>query len=92
MQKNVGGMDRIARLVLGPVLVVVGVAGYAGMVALAVGPVPQALASVLVFLVGAILAVTGYVQVCPINRVLGLNTYRPQVAEEPATVEATPRD
>lgn len=30
MKKNVGGFDRIARLVIGPVLLVAGIAGYAG--------------------------------------------------------------
>lgn len=76
MKKNVGGMDRIARLVVGPVLVLAGIAGYAGFLALAVGPLPQALTSVIVFLVGTILLVTGLVQMCPLNRLLGLDTYR----------------
>lgn len=86
MHENVGGMDRIARLLVGPILVLVGVAGYAGIFALAVGPLPQALTSILVVLVGGILVVTGLVQKCPLNRVLGFNTYRQQEAttsEEP---------
>lgn len=91
MQKNVGGLDRIARLILGPVLVLAGVAGYAGLVTLAVGPVPQALASALVVLVGAILVVTGAVQRCPINRLLGVNTYREPAAETSSAHGATPR-
>ena len=76
MEKNVGGMDRIARLVIGPVLVLAGVAGYAGLLVLAVGPFPQALTSVIVFLVGVILLVTGLVRKCPLNRAVGLDTYR----------------
>lgn len=76
MQKNVGGADRVARLVIGSVLLVVGVAGYAGLVGLAVGPVPQALASLLVVLVGAILLVTGITRWCPLNRLFGIDTYR----------------
>lgn len=76
MKKNVGGTDRIVRLVIGAVLVLAGIAGYAGFLALAVGPLPQALTSVIVFLVGTILVVTGIVQKCPLNRLLGLNTYR----------------
>lgn len=74
MHVNVGGYDRIARLVLGPVLFVVGLAGYAGLVSLAVGPVPQALGSLLLVLVGLILAVTGAVRRCPLNAAVGLNT------------------
>jgi len=76
MQKNVGGTDRIARLVIGPVLILAGVAGYAGLLALAVGPLPQALVAGIVLLVGAVLLVTGVVQQCPLNSVLGFNTYR----------------
>lgn len=78
MEKNVGGFDRIARLVVGPLLVLAGIAGYVGVLVLAFGPVPQALASVLVFLVGVILAVTGITQKCPLNRILGFDTYRPE--------------
>lgn len=76
MKKNVGGMDRIARLVVGPALILAGIAGYAGLLALAVGPLPQALTSVIVLLVGTILLVTGVVGKCPLNRLLGLDTYR----------------
>jgi hypothetical protein len=83
MEKNVGGADRIARLVLGPLLILAGVAGYAGLLALAVGPFPQALTSVVVFLVGVILLVTGLVQKCPMNRLLGFNTRGEQQASEP---------
>ena len=76
MKKNVGGADRIARLVVGPVLILSGIAGYAGLFALAVGPLPQTLTSVILFLVGAILLVTGLVQRCPANRIIGLDTHR----------------
>ena len=82
MEKSVGGMDRIARLVIGPVLVLAGVAGYAGLLVLAVGPFPQALTSVIVFLVGGILLVTGLVRKCPLNRGLGLDTHRQEEARE----------
>lgn len=74
MRVNVGGYDRIARLVLGPLLFVVGIVGYAGLVPLAVGPVPQAFGSLLLVLVGLILTVTGAVRRCPLNAVVGLNT------------------
>jgi len=74
MNKNVGGYDRIGRFVLGALLVVVGIAGYAGVVWVAVGPLPQALTSVVLVVIGVILLVTGGVQKCPINSVLGVNT------------------
>lgn len=89
MQKNVGGIDRIARLVIGPVLILAGIAGYAGLLALAVGPVSQALTSVVVLLVGTVLLVTGLVQRCPLNRLLRFNTYSQTDAgegEEPTTL------
>ncbi|MFB6172324.1 MAG: DUF2892 domain-containing protein [Haloarculaceae archaeon] len=76
MEKNVGGNDRVARLVLGPVLVIVAIAGYAGLVSLAVGPVPAALSAVVLGLIGVVFLVTGYTQKCVLNSVLGLDTYR----------------
>ncbi|MFW5938660.1 MAG: YgaP family membrane protein [Halanaeroarchaeum sp.] len=78
MNKNVGGYDRIGRFVIGAILLVVGIAGYVGMVRVAVGPVPQALMSLVLVLIGAILLVTGFTQRCPINSVLGLNTLNPR--------------
>ena len=77
MEKNVGGYDRIGRLVVGMLLLIVGIAGFAVGRAgelLAVGPIPQEVAAAIILLVGAILVVTGYLQQCPINRQLGINT------------------
>jgi hypothetical protein len=91
MKKNVGGMDRIARLVVGPLLIMTGVAGYVGLLTLAVGPLPQALTSVLVFLVGIILLVTGLVQKCSLNRVLGFNTYSQNETRESEALTASDR-
>ncbi|MFB6130334.1 MAG: DUF2892 domain-containing protein [Salinigranum sp.] len=87
MQKNVGGYDRIVRLVLGLLLVVVGVAGYAGLLALAVGPIPQALGSVIAFLVGAILLVTGYTETCLLYLPFGFSTRRADAESAPADGE-----
>jgi hypothetical protein len=75
MEKNVGGYDRKARLVLGPILVVVAVAAFVGLVTLASG----FLGAVLIWaalLVGAVFIVTATTQTCPLNSVLGINTYR----------------
>ena len=78
MEQNVGGYDRIGRLVVGMILLIVGIAGFAvgSAVSLAVGPIPQAVAAGIVLLVGAVLVVTGYLQQCPINRQLGIDTLR----------------
>lgn len=76
MEKNVGGYDRIGRFVIGAILVVTGIAGYAGAIPLAVRPVPQALAALVLVVIGAVLLATGYTQKCVINRVLGVNTNR----------------
>ena len=75
MNKNVGGTDRVARLVLGVVLIVAGIAGYAGLLPLAVGPLPQALTAVVVFVLGAVLLATGLARRCLLNRLVGLDTH-----------------
>lgn len=68
MERNVGGMDRTARIVIGMLAVGGGIAALAGY--LAVGAVIGAVALV----VGAILLVTGTTQRCPINEAAGLDT------------------
>jgi uncharacterized membrane protein HdeD (DUF308 family) len=78
MNPNVGGYDRIARLVIGAVLLIVGIVGYVGLLRVAVGPVPQALLALVLVLLGTILLVTGYTRKCVLTRILGLNTYRPR--------------
>lgn len=68
MNRNVGGLDRKARLVLGPLLLVVAAVSFIGF--LAVSPVIAAIA----FVVGAVLLVTGITQRCPANSILGVDT------------------
>ncbi|NKE37889.1 DUF2892 domain-containing protein [Natronococcus sp. JC468] len=75
MDKNVGGYDRGLRSVVGPVLVVVGLAGLAGVVTIAAGMIGTIFAALLIF-VGAVLTVTAVTQKCPMNTMLGINTYR----------------
>jgi hypothetical protein len=75
MEKNVGGIDRIARFVLGPALIIVGVAALAGLFSLAAGTTGLALAAVLL-VVGAVLTTTALTQKCPLNSLIGLNTFR----------------
>ena len=89
MQKNVGGYDRSARFVLGPVLIVLGVAAFSGVLTLAAGTVGLVLAGVAV-LIGAVLTVTAATQKCPLNTVIGLNTYRESTPDQPSTDETKP--
>lgn len=55
------------------------------------GPVPQALAAVVAFLIGAVLVVTGAVQKCPLNRLFGIDTYRSNTTVTESAPEAAPR-
>jgi hypothetical protein len=74
MTPNVGGVDRTARIALGLLALLAGVAGYAGMLRIAVGPVPQALGSLLVALVGLVLLGTGLSRQCLLYRPFGFST------------------
>lgn len=62
MTPNVGGIERVSRLVLGIVLLAVGLSALSG--------VAKAVALVL----GAIAAGTALIRFCPINALLGVNT------------------
>jgi hypothetical protein len=85
MEKNVGGYDRIARLLVGPLLVLVGAAALGGLFSVAGGTLGLAIA-VVAILVGAVFVVTGITQKCPLNNALGLNTYRERMKNEETTV------
>lgn len=86
MDKNVGGFDRNARLVVGAILLIVALAWLLG--AFALNPWLGAVAIV----VGAILLATGATRKCPANSLLGLNTYRRGRTEgEESTSERTTR-
>ncbi len=75
MDKNVGGLDRKARLVGGPVLVALGVALAANVINIGLtGTVGLALTA-LVLVAGAIFLVTGTTQKCPANDLAGIDTY-----------------
>jgi hypothetical protein len=74
MERNVGGSDRWLRIGLGAILLAVGILSFAGMFAAGGGTGMLVLRS-LVVLVGAVFAVTGLVQTCPINSLLGINTF-----------------
>lgn len=68
MKRNVGGIDRTARIVIGTLAVLAGITAFAGYLAL--GSVLGGVALV----VGVILLVTGTTQKCPINEAVGIDT------------------
>ncbi|MEF8854131.1 MAG: DUF2892 domain-containing protein [Haloarculaceae archaeon] len=68
MEKNVGGIDRTGRIVIGVILAIAGIAAVGGF--WDVGAVIGGVALV----VGAILLVTGSTQKCPINDMAGIDT------------------
>lgn len=63
MKLNVGGYDRIGRIVLGVVLLIVGLAAPVG-----------AAWQIVALVVAAIALVTAAVRFCPANYLLGINT------------------
>ncbi len=67
MNCNVGGAERVIRIVMGIVLVAIGL--FAPL-----STVWQTLA----FVVGAIALVTGLIRFCPVSALLGVNTCRQQ--------------
>lgn len=68
MRKNVGKMDRIVRLAIAVVLVIL---AYAKII-------PQNL-TIAVYVISLIIAITGFVRFCPLYKVLHKSTVR----EEP---------
>ncbi|WP_265108508.1 YgaP family membrane protein [Halosolutus halophilus] len=84
MEKNVGGYDRGIRFIVGPVLLIVGIAAVAGLLSIAAGAVGAALA-VLALVVGAVLTTTAITQKCPMNSLLGVNTYKGMARSESET-------
>lgn len=89
MEKNVGGYDRLARLVVGPVLIVVAVAAIGGVVTIASGTTGAVIVA-LALLVGAVLTVTAVTRTCPLNSLLGINTYRAPSGPGAASDDAEP--
>lgn len=75
VEKNVGGYDRIARAVLGPVFLVVALAGLLGFVSVGSGTAVT-VGLVVVLVAGAIMSVTAYTQECLVNQTLGISTLK----------------
>ncbi|MCJ7450760.1 MAG: DUF2892 domain-containing protein [Candidatus Nanohaloarchaeota archaeon QJJ-9] len=71
MEKNVGNMDRIVRLVLGVLLVALAAVSYFGVTEMvSFGMEINAVAAV----VGVVLVVTGFLKTCPLYSVVGFDT------------------
>lgn len=73
MEQNVGRSDKIVRMGLGTGLLIVGILSFTGIFGLGSSPLMLGVKFVIV-LVGAVLAVTGLTQSCPIYSALGMNT------------------
>lgn len=89
MDKNVGGYDRLARFVVGPVLIVVGLTALGGLVSLGTGTVSLAIAAV-ALLLGVVLTATATTRKCPIHSALGTNTYRGTATDRSSSEELPP--
>lgn len=68
MDKNVGGIDRTGRIVIGIILAIAGIAALTGFWAISVAAGGAAL------VVGLVLLTTGTTQKCPINEAAGIDT------------------
>lgn len=75
MEKNVGGLDRTARFVAGPILVAIGVALAAGLLDVGLAGTVGLAITALLLVVGAVFLVTGTTQKCPANELAGIDTY-----------------
>jgi hypothetical protein len=63
MKCNVGGIDRIGRIVVGIVLLIVGLAAPIGMIW-----------QIVALVIAAIALVTAAIRFCPANAIFGINT------------------
>ncbi|MCE7733975.1 MAG: DUF2892 domain-containing protein [Candidatus Heimdallarchaeota archaeon] len=70
ISKNVGGLDRKLRLIIGPILLVLGILAALDFVDL------NSIVQILFLVVGSILTFTGTVQTCPLNAALRVNTHK----------------
>lgn len=68
MEKNVGGIDRTGRIIIGIIAAIAGIAAVTGYWAIG------ATAGGIAILVGVILLVTGTTQKCPLNDAAGIDT------------------
>ena len=76
-EKNVGGRERLVRAILGPTLLVVGLATLVGVLSLG-GGVSATVVGLVAVVAGMRLTITARTQKCYLNERLGRNTYRPR--------------
>ncbi|WP_440990880.1 YgaP family membrane protein [Haloarchaeobius baliensis] len=76
MERNVGSTDRLVRLGLGAVLLVVAIVVGLGVVGVGSGTVATVGAPLVLGVVGLVLLVTGYTRTCPAYSLLGIRTLR----------------
>ncbi|WP_256298532.1 YgaP family membrane protein [Haloarchaeobius salinus] len=76
MELNVGSTDRLVRLGLGSVLLVVAIVVGSGVVSVGNGTVATVGAPLVLAIVGLVLLVTGYTRTCPAYSLLGVRTLR----------------
>lgn len=88
MKTNVGKYDRIARLIVGSTLTLVGAAALLDVITIAAGTLGLALATLL-FVGGLWLVATGLTRKSPVYRALGVDTSR---RESDAESEHEPMD
>ena len=69
MQKNVGSTDRLIRIIVGAILIIVAGASLAGMALMGLGGWAW-----LVGLVGVVMVATGLINFCPAYTLIGVNT------------------
>ena len=72
MIKNVGSTDRLIRLIVGVILLIIAVPSLAGMAFVGLGGWAW-----LVGLVGVVLVATGLLNFCPAYQLIGANTCKP---------------
>lgn len=75
-RRNVGGAERVARLVGGLALVLTGIAIVAGLSPLAVEGLARFGGGAVALLAGLRMTWTGYTRYCHLNRRLGRDSYR----------------
>jgi hypothetical protein len=66
LAKNVGGVDRNIRIVVGLLFLAIGLFGNLG-----------TMGKTISYILAAVGLVTGFVQYCPLNALLGINSCKP---------------
>jgi uncharacterized membrane protein YjfL (UPF0719 family) len=75
MERNVGGLDRLARLVVGPLFVFGGLLVVLDLTPFVASTAVRTGVAVVLLVLGGILLGTGAVQKCPLNRTVGVDTH-----------------